>query len=57
MYVATVLLKRSERNFWKLTPRKLTALAKVHIEVEGGGSDEKKEESAKSKVSYIDQVM
>lgn len=56
MYIATVTLRRSEKAFWRMTPRKLTALIMVHNELnnpreEGEGSTSKKEEYA-----YIDQV-
>lgn len=38
-----------------MTPRKLTALAKIHIEVEGGTEEDKAKKEPK--VSFIDQVM
>lgn len=42
LYTATVLLKRSEASFWRMTPRKLNALASVHIEVKSGKKKEEK---------------
>lgn len=66
MYTATVLLKRSEKAFWRMTPRKLSALAYVHIEVKGGGKDDagnpKENQVIKegpwkgAKLGYVDQL-
>lgn len=33
MYAGTVWLKRTEEEVWKLTPRKLQALMRVHYDV------------------------
>lgn len=56
LYVGTVTLKRSERAFWRMTPRKLNALAKAHVRL--NSSDEENESSTKSnKVGYIDNVI
>jgi hypothetical protein len=51
LYTATVVLHRPERQFWRMTPRKLNALAKVHVEV-NEPSEEKQ-----PKQQYIDQIM
>jgi len=52
-----VILGFSEEEFWRMTPRKLTALGQKHLEVEkaknGDGSGKKSEQ----KVAYIDQVL
>lgn len=56
MYVGTVFLRRNERQFWRMTPRKLKALTDAHIDLNSskeGGSDTK----SKSGVGYIDQVI
>jgi hypothetical protein len=53
LYVGTVFLRRSERAFWKMLPRKLHALVKVHTELNGGGN--RAEEQPKQ--GFIDQVM
>jgi hypothetical protein len=54
LYVATVVLKRSERQFWKMSPRKLNALVKVHIKM--NNSDEDEDSPEKTKHGFIDQV-
>lgn len=51
MYVATVQLNRPEREFWKMTPRKLNALANNHVEANGGASKNG------PKKGFIDQIM
>ena len=51
LYVCTVILKRSEAEFWKMRPRKLNELAKVHVMV---NSDS--ESNTKAKPGYIDQI-
>jgi hypothetical protein len=52
LYIATVLFRRSERQFWRMTPRKLNALAAIHIRL-NATEDEKKNEQT----HYIDQIM
>lgn len=52
MYVATRILHRPEAQFWRMTPRKLSALVKVHIELNDTEKQKKKE-----KVGFIDQVL
>jgi hypothetical protein len=44
----------SEEKFWKTTPRKLNALLKIHMEVQGseGGSSDNR-----VKPGFIDQEM
>lgn len=51
MYVATVVLRRTERQFWRMTPRKLNALVRAHIRL----NDSKKAD--KPKRGFIDQVI
>lgn len=53
MYAVTVLLNRTERQFWRMTPRKLNALVAAHVEA-NGGSEEKQNEP---KQGFIDQVI
>jgi hypothetical protein len=54
LYVATVVLKRSERQFWKMSPRKLNALVKIHIKM--NSSDEDGESPETTKQGFIDQI-
>lgn len=51
MYIATVLLNRTEKEFWKMTLRKLVALYEEY-KVANGIEDNKETPNA-----YIDQVM
>jgi uncharacterized phage protein (TIGR02216 family) len=55
MYVATVLLKRTEKQFWRMTPRKLHALTRAHIMVNGSG-DNPEQGSNNAVTGYIDQA-
>lgn len=55
LYVGTVILRRPEKSFWTMTPKKLTALAKVHGDM--NGAKDKDEEPDKPKVAFIDQVL
>jgi len=52
LYVGTITLKRTERQFWKMTPRKLKALTDTHIDLNEG----KQKDKGKNKARYIDQV-
>lgn len=52
LYVGTVLLRRSEMHFWRMTPNKLRALAKVHSVVNGG-----EEEDSAQKEGFIDNII
>ncbi|MMZ45709.1 hypothetical protein D1872_73130 [compost metagenome] len=52
MYTATVILKRTEAEFWRMTPRKLSALAAKHVDLNKSPNSK---ETAKR--GYIDQVM
>jgi len=52
IYTATVVLKRSEKQFWTMTPRKLNALTHIHTKMNGGDKDKKQ-----PKTGYIDQVL
>ncbi|MNB67117.1 hypothetical protein D3C75_136000 [compost metagenome] len=51
LYIVTTVLKKSERQFWLMTPRKLNALTRAHARVNGDDKDKPK------KMGYIDQVM
>lgn len=53
MYTATVILRRTEKQFWSMTPRKLNALTRKHIEMNPTGD----ESEGPSKAAYIDQVI
>lgn len=37
--MATVILNRSEDEFWQMTPRKFYALFDVHVRIHGGKDD------------------
>ena len=53
LYVGTVILKRNERQFWRMTPRKLTALTDAHIDLNDGKDRDKKK---KEQTKFIDQI-
>lgn len=53
--MATVILRRSERQFWKMTPKKLNALVNIYVMVNGGEDDGAK--ASTQKQGFIDQVM
>lgn len=59
LYIATVILKRSEKEFWRMVPRKLNALLSAHAQINNSDDEETGDTSApsKSKVGFIDQVM
>jgi hypothetical protein len=50
--VATVILNREEKYFWRMTPRKLNELLKVHYRLNGAGP-----KKGAAKQGFIDQVM
>lgn len=52
LYVGTVILKRPESHFWRMTPRKLNALTKVHVEINSPGESK----ANKPTTGYIDQI-
>ena len=52
LYSGTTVLKRAEREFWRMTPRKLQTLVTVHVEL--NKADDKQEKSPKQ--GYIDQI-
>lgn len=54
MYVGTVILRRPEKAFWRMTPRKLTSLMNVYVELKTP-KDEK--DTTQNKMGYIDQVL
>lgn len=63
LYIGTVVLRRSEAAFWKMTPRKLRALVDVHAEINGAKDDEQEHSRPRTpahnrpKVGFIDQVI
>lgn len=54
LYVGTVILRRTEKQFWRMTPRKLNALTKAHIEINSPDKNKSKKQGARA--GYIDQV-
>jgi hypothetical protein len=54
MYEAKMMLNRSERQFWKMSPRKLNALVKAHIMI--NNPDEQEERASNKPTGYIDQI-
>lgn len=56
-YMGTVILHQSENEFWRGTPRKLHALAKVHTEANNPDAAQGEAPKTKKKVMYIDQVL
>lgn len=54
LYVGTVILRRSERAFWKMTPRKMNALTKAHIKLKGGDQEG---QGQQTKQGFIDHVI
>lgn len=52
MYTATVLFRRTEREFWRMTPKKLNALSRIYIRLNDKGEGQKDQ-----KQGYIDQVI
>lgn len=55
LYVGTVILGMSEAKFWRTTPRKLNALAKVHSDLNSSGADED-DKCDTASTGYIDQI-
>jgi hypothetical protein len=53
LYTATVILCRTEKQFWTMTPRKLSALAKVHVELNTADTDE---DNKPQQTGFIDQI-
>lgn len=39
LYIGTVTLRRTEAQFWRMTPRKLNALSRAHVEMNPVGDD------------------
>lgn len=56
LYAGTVILNRSEREFWRMSPRKLKALSTVHVELNNAEPKKSKNGLPKSKPGFIDQV-
>lgn len=54
LYIGTVILQRSELQFWRMTPRKLHALTNAYATMNPDG-DGKGSQSA-TKTGFIDQV-
>lgn len=58
LYVGTVVLKRSEAAFWRMSPRKLNALVAAHIEINNPDSDNQpKKNNASVPVGFIDNII
>ncbi|MNH36438.1 hypothetical protein D3C79_972270 [compost metagenome] len=62
MYVATVILKRPEREFWRMTPRKFKALTDAHVEMNTPPDEKNKMQGTKDprknvRRGYIDQIV
>lgn len=59
LYIATVILLRPEKEFWRMVPRKLNALLSAHAQVNNPEDDGSGGTSTpdKPKVGFIDQVM
>lgn len=60
LYVGTVILKRSDRAFWRMTPRKLNALVRAHIFFNGGDDDKNSGKSSRQpqpEYGFIDNVI
>lgn len=65
MYVGTVILRRTDKQFWRMSPRKLSALAKVHADINNpdgasgapGGGRTIKSNGIGQPTAYIDQIM
>ncbi len=53
LYIGTVLLRRTEAQFWKMTPRTLLALVEVHIELNSSEGSRQK----RVRQGYIDEVI
>ena len=58
LYAGTVILNRSEREFWRMSPRKLRALSTIHVELNSQDSKKggKSPKQPSVKKGYIDQV-
>lgn len=54
LYIATVMLGRSERQFWRMTPRKLNALTRAHVKMNPNGDGEA---DKPQKQAFIDQII
>jgi hypothetical protein len=54
LYTATVILHRSEKQFWRMTPRKLNALSRIYSRI--NDPEEQKKAKAAPKTGFIDQV-
>jgi uncharacterized phage protein (TIGR02216 family) len=54
LYVGTVILKRPEKQFWRMTPRKFNALVRVHIRL--NDPDEQKKMQEERPAAFIDQI-
>lgn len=55
LYVGTVILRRTEKAFWRMSPRKLNALSNAHIELNSSSEDKPKKTAQTT--GYIDQVL
>lgn len=55
-YIATVQLGMSEDEFWRSTPRKVTALWDLHMDFKGISKAGNKDSNEDNKVSFIDEI-
>lgn len=57
LYVGTVILKRSEGAFWRMTPRKFNALLEAHARINNPEGDGSAKAADKPQTGFIDQVI
>jgi uncharacterized phage protein (TIGR02216 family) len=54
LYVGTITLRRPEKAFWRMTPRKLNALSRAHAAMHSSGKE--KEEAEQNTGGFQDAV-
>jgi hypothetical protein len=54
-YVGTVILNKSEEEFWNSTPREINALFKIHVRINTVPKSSKRKDTVVD--GYIDQVL
>ena len=54
-YVGTVILNKSEKEFWESTPREINALFKIHAKINTVSGSSKRKNTVVD--GYIDQVL
>lgn len=55
-YISTVQLRMTESEFWKCTPKKVSALWEIHSRFSGFKMDESAKNEIKEGVSFIDNI-